>query len=104
MENLSYNDVLARLGYFRNKNNLSSREVSARLDASSGHFNRIERGNVELKMKTFLDFLEIVNISPIEFFYPKPENYEKDKELLEAIFTLSDDKKQTLLDVARKMK
>lgn len=103
MKNLSYDDVLSRLGYFRNKNNLSSREMSARLDASSGHFNRIEQGNVELKMKTFLEFLDIVDIGPIEFFYPKPENYAKDSELLEVILSLDEDKKQALLDVAKKM-
>lgn len=104
MENLSYSEVLNRLGYFRNKRNLSSRETSLRLDASTGHFNRIERGNIELKMKTFLEFLNIVEISPMEFFYPKLENYEKDRELIEILMELSEEQKKTLLDVAKKFK
>jgi len=104
MGNLSYKEVLSRLGYFRNKRNLSSRETSLRLEASTGHFNRIERGNIELKMKTFLEFLNIVEISPIEFFYPKPENFEKDRELIEVIMSLDEEQKKTLLDVAKKFK
>lgn len=104
MENLSYKEVLNRLGYFRNKRNLSSRETSLRLDASTGHFNRIERGNIELKMRDFLDFLDIVETSPLEFFYPNPENFEQDKELIEMIMSLNKEQKQTLLDVAKKFR
>ncbi len=104
MKNLSYKEVLFRLGYFRNKRNLSSRETSLRLFASPGHFNRVERGKIELKMKTFLDFLDIVEISPMEFFYPNPENFERDKELIEIIKSLDEDKKKTLLEVAKKFK
>ncbi len=55
-------------------------------------------------MKTFLDFLKIVEISPIEFFYPKPENYEKNKELLDIVLSLNEEQKKTLLDVAKKFK
>lgn len=104
MENLTYKDILARLGYFRNKKNLSSREMSLRLFDSTANFNRIERGLIDLRVKTLLEFLDIVDVSLVEFFYPKPENYAKDKEFLEIISTLSEDKRQTLLDVAKKMK
>lgn len=101
---MTYKDVLYRLGYFRNKNNLSARETSLRLGASEGQFNRIERNKIDLKVSTLLDFMELVNITPMEFFYPNPESYEKDKQLLEIIQNLSNDNKQTLIELAKKLK
>lgn len=104
MEKLTYKDILFRIGYFRNKNNLSARETSLRLGASEGHINRIERNSIELKVKTLLDFLDLINVSPLEFFYPNPDNYEKDKELIEIISSLSNENKQTIIDLAKKLK
>ena len=101
---MEYKDVLYRLGYFRNKNNLSARETSLRLGECDGHFNRIERNVIGLKVKTLLDFMELVDITPIEFFYPKPENYEKDKELLNIIQSLSAENKEALIALAKKLK
>lgn len=68
----SYKDILFKLGYFRNINNLSARETSLQLGYSDSFFNRIERGEFELKVSTLLAFMDLIHISPIEFFYPKP--------------------------------
>lgn len=103
-DKMSYDDIIYRLGYFRNKNNLSARETSLRLDFSESFINRIERKTIELKVSTLLKFMEIVNITPEEFFYYNPENYEKDKELLQIIKSLSNENKDTLIDLARKLK
>lgn len=104
MNKLTYEEILYRLSYFRNKNNLSARETSLRLGYSDTYINRIERQVVELKLSTLLDFMEIVNISPLEFFYPKPENYQKNKELIDLALSLSEENKQTLIDLAKKLK
>ena len=102
--NKQYCDVIFRLGYFRNKNNLSARETSLRLGLGDSYINRIERKIVELKVSTLLEFLELVEVSPLEFFYPNPDNYEKDKELLSIISTLSKENKEALLDIAKRLK
>lgn len=104
MKNLSYQDILFRIGYFRNKNNLSQRETSLQLGMGSAFLSRIERGKVELKVFTLLEFLDIVNVSPLEFFYPKPENYSSDKEVIDTILALSKESKQSILDIAKKLK
>ncbi len=100
---MDYKDVLFRIGYFRNKNNLSCRETSLRLGASQSYMNRIERQVMEIKVSTLLDFMDIVNVSPQEFFYPKPENYQKDKEIFDAIQKLSADDKDAILNLANKL-
>lgn len=101
---MSYDDVIFRIGYFRNMNNLSARETSLQLGFSDSFVNRIERKSVELKVSTLLQFMELCNISPEEFFYYKPENYEKDKELLQIIKSLSNENKDALMDIARRLK
>ena len=104
MDKMNYKDVLFRIGYFRNKNNLSARETSLQLGYSESFVNRIERESVELKVSTLLQFMEICKITPEEFFYCKPENYEKDKELLEIIKSLSNENKLALIDIAKRLK
>lgn len=101
---MSYDDILFRIGYFRNKNDLSARETSLQLGFSDSFVNRIERKSVELKVSTLLQFMELCNITPEEFFYYKPENYEKDKELLQIIKSLSNENKDALMDIARRLK
>ncbi|MBE5758355.1 MAG: helix-turn-helix transcriptional regulator [Clostridiales bacterium] len=101
---MSYDDIIFRIGYFRNKNNLSARETSLQLGFSDSFVNRIERKSVELKVSTLLQFMDICNITPEEFFYYKPENYEKDKELLQIIKSLSNENKDALMDIAKRLK
>ena len=104
MKKLSYQDILFRIGYFRNKNNLSARETSLQLGMGSAFLSRIERNMVELKVSTLLEFLDIVNITPMEFFYERPENYKVDKEVIDTILALSNENKQSILDIAKKIK
>ncbi len=104
MKKITYEDLLYRIGYFRNKNNLSARETSLRMGLGDAYINRIERNVVEMKVKTLLDFFDLVEINGVEFFYPNLEEYEKDKELIEILSTLSKDSKQTLIDLAKKLK
>ncbi len=99
-----YKEIIFRVGYYRNKNNLSARETSLQLGYSDSFMNRIERQSVELKVSTLLKFLDIVNVSPREFFYSDPENYAKDMEILSAIKSLSAENKSTILDLANKLK
>ena len=103
MKKLTYDDIIYRIGYFRNQNKLSARETSLRLGYSDSFMNRIERKNNELKVSTLMNFMELVNITPEEFFYSNLENYEKDKELLDLILSLSNNDKDVLLEIAKRL-
>jgi len=103
-ESMSYDDVIFRLGYFRNNNNLSARDTSLQLDYSESFINRIERKKVSLKVSTLLDFMELVDITPLEFFYPDPKNFKQDKEIVELILNLSKENKEIITDLAKKLK
>lgn len=97
-------DVLFRMGYFRNENNLSKRETSSILNHSCSFVNKLENKSTKLKVEVLLEFLEYLDISPMKFFYPNPENFEKDKEILELIFNLSEENKSFVKDFICKIK
>lgn len=100
----SYDDVVFRIGHYRNKNNLSARELSQTLGYGDAEINRIERKAVQLKVKTLLEIMECFNISPIEFFYSTPEDYEKDKMLVDLIKSLSEENRNVICDIAKRLK
>ena len=104
MEKLTYDEVIDRIGYFRTKANLSLRETSMRLGYNPQFMKTIEDKSIELKVKTLLDFCEIVDITPQDFFYLGKEYNKEDKNLLEMFSTLSNDSKQTIIDLMKKLK
>lgn len=101
---IEYNDVIHRMGYFRTKANLSARETSFRLGYSEQFIKRIENKSVELKVSTLLDFLDIVDITPQEFFYTDDSYNKEDKNVLELYNNLSSDNKQIILELMTKLK
>jgi len=101
---IDYNDVIHRIGYFRNKNNLSARETSLRLGYSEQFMKRIESKKVELKVSTLLDFFDIVDITPQDFFFMGDQYNKEDKNVLDLYNNLSADSKQTILDLMKKLK
>ena len=100
----TYDDVIFRIGYYRNKNNLSVRDLSLQLDYGTSQVHRIERKKVELKVSTLLKFMELVGITPLEFFYPDLESYKYDIELIKILSNLSSEDKQMLIALAKKIK
>jgi len=101
---IDYDEVINRMGYFRTKANLSARETSLRLGYSEQFIKRIENKSVELKVSTLLDFLEIVDVSPKDFFYLGTEYNKNDKNLLEMFGSLSNESKETIIDLMKKLK
>lgn len=68
MKNLTYDDIINRVGYFRTKANLSLRETSTRLGYNPQFMKTIENKSIELKVKTLLDFCDVVDISIYDSF------------------------------------
>ena len=101
---IDYNEVINRIGFFRTKANLSARETSLRLGYSEQFMKRIENKSVELKVSTLLDFFDIVDITPQDFFYMGEHYNKEDKNVLDLYNNLSQDGKQTILDLMKKLK
>ncbi len=101
---IDYNEVINRIGYFRTRANLSARETSLRLGYSEQFMKRIENKSVELKVSTLLDFFDIIDITPQDFFYMGDHYNKEDKNVLDLYSNLSADGKQTIIDLMKKLK
>ena len=101
---IDYNEVINRVGYFRTKSNLSARETSLRLGYSEQFMKRIENKSVELKVSTLLEFFDIVDITPQDFFYMGEHYNKEDKNVLDLYNNLSSDSKQTIIELMKKLK
>lgn len=100
---IDYNEVLARIGYFRNRANLSARETSFRLDKGELYVSRIENGKVSLKVDTLLRLLEIFGITERDFFYLGKEYNEEDKYILDLYSGLSEENKNFAIEFMKKL-
>ena len=103
-KNIDYDEILARIGYFRNKANLSARETSFRLDKGELYLTRIENKQVELKVSTLLNLMDIFGITAQDFFYLGKDYNEEDKNILDLYSNLSKDNKQFVIDFIKKLK
>ncbi len=104
MEKITYDDIIKRIGYFRTKANLSMRETSLQLGHNPQFMSTIENKSIELKVKTLLDFCDIVDITPQDFFYMGEKYNKEDKNVLELYNKLSLDSKKTILELMEKLK
>lgn len=104
MKKVTYDDVINRIGYFRNNANLSARETSLRLGYSEQFMKRIENKSVELKVRTLLEFCDITNISIQDFFYLGKDYNPHDKNILELYSSLSNESKQIVVELMKKLK
>ncbi len=97
--NLTYKDILDRLGYFMNKKSITAYELSLRLGHCDNYIYRIQVGRNKLSAKTLIDCLEILEVSTSQFFYPDLENYDKDMEKLKTINSLTDEEFQSIMTI-----
>lgn len=104
MDKITYDDVIKRIGFFRTKANLSMREASQQLGYNPQFMSTIENKTIELKVSTLLEFFDIVNITPQDFFYLGDHYNKDDKNVLDLYNNLSQDSKQTILDLMKKLK
>ncbi len=101
-ENLSKSEILARIGYFRNKKNITAYKLGMELGHSKTYFYRIENGEIQLTIDLLLDILEVLNVTTTEFFCPSID--ENDRKMLDNFSKLSNDSKHTIIDLISKLK
>lgn len=103
MKQIDYDEVVNRIGYFRNRAHLSGRATSLELGYNSQFIKTIENKSIELKVKTLLDFCDVVGITPCDFFYLGKDYNENDKNLLELYSKLSSDDKDIVIELMKKL-
>ena len=102
--NLSYEEIINRIGYFRNLKRMSARELGMQLGHSETYFYKVENGSIILNLPTFLEVLSILEVTTEEFFAIDIEDYKKDKEILDNFKKLNPDIKDKLLDLIKNIK
>ena len=74
-------EILTRIGYVRNKANLSAREVSLRMNMSPQYVAQLESGRIVLTVEKLLQILEICQFPIERFFSSNIDDYNIDIEL-----------------------
>lgn len=96
--------LIDRLGYLRNRANLSARELSQRIDKSIAYIAKFENGDFSIPTETLLDAIETCKSSPEEFFWEDISKFKEQKELLTTFANLSNESKETIKNLLKNMK
>lgn len=99
---LSKQEILNRIGYFRNKKNMSAYKLGQELGHSKTYFYRVESGEIQLTIEMLLEILEILDVSTTEFFCPSLT--EIDQTFTREFANLSNENKKTIIDLISKLK
>lgn len=94
---MNINDIINRISYFRNEENLSARELSLSIDKNGAYINHLESGNFNIYVSILLEILEALEITSEEFFFDDFRNYKQDKEILDLLKKLSPEVKDAHL-------
>ena len=91
-------EILSRIGYVRNKANLSAREVSLRMGMSPQYVAQLESGRIVLTIEKLLQILEICEFPIERFFSSNIAEYNVDNELKLLIESLPLAKKKNIIE------
>lgn len=95
-------DILTRLGYVRNKANLSVREMSLRMGMSPQYVAQLESGRIVLTVEKLLQILEICEFPIDRFFSSNMIDYDIDNDLKFLLQSLPSEKKRNLIEFIKK--
>lgn len=101
---MDLNEIINRIGYFRNKKNLSARELSLLIGKHGGYINKLENKDFNLPTSVLLKILETLNISCEEFFADNYADYEQDKEIFDLLNALPAERKKSFIDLMKNTK
>ena len=106
MKNIASNRkfLIERLGYLRNRANLSARELSQRIDRSIAYMAKFENGDFNIPTEVLLDAIETCGSTPEEFFWEDIAKYREQKDFLSAFDKLSVESKETIKNLMKNMK
>lgn len=99
---MNIKEILTRVGYVRNKANLSARELSQRMGMSPQYVAQLESGRIVLTVEKLLQILEICEFSIERFFSSDIDDYIINNELKTLIEALPTDKKKNIIEFIKK--
>ena len=98
-------DILNKISYLRRQKKLSSYAMGMQLGHAKTYFYRIESGEIDLSIDTFLEILDVLGVTTAEFFCPKTETKKEPKEpIFELIEKLPEETKNALTSFIIKLK
>lgn len=100
-ENLTKQQIIDRLGQYRTQKKLSAYDLGTKLGHAKTYIYRIESGEIKLTLDSFLEILEVMDISTHDFFC---FNSPLDQKLFNAFQGLSAENKELVLTLAEKLK
>ena len=101
---MTIDELIMRIGYFRNDKKLSARELSLMLGKSKTYINQIESRNFILSLPMLLNIIDALEISCAEFFSENYTNYKQDKEIINLLSNLSTERKNSFIDLIKNTK
>ena len=91
-------DLVYRIWYFRNKANISARDLSLRLGKHEAYVSKLESKDFNLPTSVLLDIFDILQVEPEMFFAKDFDTYNKDRELIDLILRLPYKKRELLIE------
>ena len=92
------NEIISRIGYFRNKAKLSQKALSIEIDMNIGYINRLESKKDFLpSLDVLLKIIKACGVTVEEFFYEDIDNHKEDKYILNKLKELPYEKREALL-------
>lgn len=89
-------DIVNRIWFFRNKANISARDLSLKLGKHEAYISKLESKDFNLPTNVLLDIFEILEIEPEMFFAKNYDTYNEDRELNDLILNLPNRKRELL--------
>lgn len=102
-EQMTNKDIIQRIAFFRNKANLSARELSLRIGKHEGYINKLESHDFNLPTQMLLDIIENLGITPEDFFCLGEDYNAESKKLITLFNKLSPANKETVFDLIKKL-
>ena len=104
MKNVDIQEIIIRIGFFKNVTKLSARELSLRIGKHDTYVNKLESKGFNLPVSVLLEIIAAFDITCEEFFADNYANYRQDKELTNIFKGLSADSKDTIKALMQKLK
>ena len=105
-QNLTKQDIIEKIALLRTEKNISAYKLSMALGHSKTYMYRVENGEIDLSIDTFLEILDVLGVTTAEFFCPENSQTKKEAKepLLELIEKLPEETKSALLSFIIKLK